>query len=386
MIVDILSSDGYRILEADSGRRALELANANPIDAFLLDIEMPGQSGVEICRALRAIPQYRITPIIFVTAVAEHVGTAPAFAAGCDDLISKPLSPIVLRARLRGHMQRMEYFREMERTRRTLNRYISRRTLEVVDASSKTGVPPAPQERRLAILFTDIRDFTALSEEMDSAFLFESVSALLARQVDLVHAHGGYIDKFGGDGVMAIFDGPDMVVESCLCALRIVESSHNSGRSLWRSGVGIHTGSAVIGSIGSPDHLDYSVIGPAVNLAARLCGHAAAASIVVSKAVRDAANGDPRLRFHSERLVSIRGMKEPVLVYALSDAASDPLETLAALPLGNHMLDKSPKCGRQSPISSLAEAQIKPQSYIQDPPSAGKPESRGCRKDARAVP
>jgi adenylate cyclase len=85
-----------------------------------------------------------------------------------------------------------------------------------------------------------------------------------------------------------------------------------------RFGIGIHTGHAVVGNIGSPEHLDYSAIGSTVNLAARLCGQAEATSIIVSKAVRDAVGDDPRLNFHSERSVTIRGFKEPVIVYTLS--------------------------------------------------------------------
>src|SRR5207244_1758942 len=117
-----------------------------------------------------------------------------------------------------------------------------------------------------------------------------------------------------GDGVMAIFEGPDMVLQSCLCALSILESksvmdSAGAGE-MRRFGIGIHTGRAVIGNIGSPEHLDYSAIGSSVNLAARLCGQAEATSIAVSKAVRDAIDGDPRLRFHSERHVPIRGLRE----------------------------------------------------------------------------
>jgi adenylate cyclase len=83
-------------------------------------------------------------------------------------------------------------------------------------------------------------------------------------------------------------------------------------------GIGIHAGRAVIGNIGSPEHLDYSAIGSAVNLAARLCGQAQAMSVVVSKAVREGVAGDSRLKFHSERHVPIRGIKETVTVYTLS--------------------------------------------------------------------
>lgn len=319
---DLLEREGYRVTAANSGERAMELAVTRRVDAFLLDMEMPGMNGIELCRRIRALPQYKVTPVIFATGSDELDTLTNAFAAGCDDFIFKPFNPVVLRARLRAHIQRFDYFIQLERTRRTMNQYLSNRTLEVVDLASRTGVLPPPQERDLAICFTDIRGFTAYSEEIHPTELFSQVSSLLADHVDLVHEHGGYIDKFGGDGVMALFDGPDMVIQSCLCALRMIESARDKtapgNEKIWRFGIGIHTGPAVIGNIGSPDHLDYSAIGMSVNLAARLCGQAEATSIAVSKAVRDAVGNDPRLHFYSERSVAIKGMKEPVTVYTLS--------------------------------------------------------------------
>ncbi len=77
-------------------------------------------------------------------------------------------------------------------------------------------------------------------------------------------------------------------------------------------------GRVVIGNLGSQEHLDYSVIGNAVNLAARLCGHASPMSIVVSKTVRDAVLTDSRLHFDAERAVTVRGLKDPVTVYTLT--------------------------------------------------------------------
>jgi adenylate cyclase len=113
-----------------------------------------------------------------------------------------------------------------------------------------------------------------------------------------------------------------MVIQSCLCALRILESARLKDVGVMEQthgfGIGIHVGRAVIGNIGSPEHLDYSAIGSSVNLAARLCGQAEAMSVVVSKAVRDAVADDARLKFHSERAVPIRGIKGPVTVYTLS--------------------------------------------------------------------
>jgi adenylate cyclase len=123
---------------------------------------------------------------------------------------------------------------------------------------------------------------------------------------------------------MAVFDGTDGVRQSCLCAIRIIENAKADTESFGLSqlGIGIHYGRAVIGNIGSHEHLDYSVIGTTVNIAARLCGHAEPMSIVVSKAVRDSVSTDHRLSFPSERQVIIRGLKRPVTIYGLSSAFS----------------------------------------------------------------
>ena len=317
-----LEPQGHDIIQAESGEQAIALAKTLQIDAFLLDIDMPRMNGFDVCRAIRGMEQYRSVPIIFLTGEGDEGVIEEASAAGGDDFINKPCTIAAVRARLKGHLQRAEYFQRLEWLRRVLKQYLSKPTLDVVENASITGTLPPPQERDLAICFTDMRGFTAFSEETEPARLFSFISALLADQVQIIHEYGGYVDKFGGDGVMAIFEGPDMVLQSCLCALSILESTRvkdaAGAEEMRRFGIGIHTGRAVIGNIGSPEHLDYSAIGSTVNLAARLCGQAEATSIAVSKAVRDSVAEDSRLKFHSERQVPIRGIKGPVTVYTLS--------------------------------------------------------------------
>jgi class 3 adenylate cyclase len=313
-----LEPEGYDVIQAESGEQALALATALQVDIFLLGIELARMNGVIVCRELRGIDQYRATPIIFLTGGSSDVLLHEALTAGGDDFIQKPYTPITVRARLRNHVQRLEYAHRFDHVRRILKQYLSKRTLDALES----GHLPMPEELELAICFTDIRGFTAFSEETEPVLLFSLVSALLAEQVDLIHDYGGYVDKFGGDGLMAVFDGPGMVLQSCLCALSMLESVYMKGGSGGREsrpfGIGIHTGRAVVGNIGSTEHLDYSAIGSTVNLAARLCGQAEATSIVVSKAVRDVVADDPRLRFEGERRVSIRGIKEPVTIYNLT--------------------------------------------------------------------
>jgi adenylate cyclase len=74
-------------------------------------------------------------------------------------------------------------------------------------------------------MFTDIRGFTSLSHEIELETLFNGLSNHLGMQVDKVHKFGGYIDKFGGDGLMAIFDCDNMATQACMCALEIIDSS-----------------------------------------------------------------------------------------------------------------------------------------------------------------
>jgi adenylate cyclase len=316
----VLEQEGYDAIQADSGEQASAVVHTLQINAFILGTVLPGMSGLALCRAIRKIERHRTTPVIFLTNSDADDEVDGVFSAGGDDFVLKSSSAAAVRARVKSHLQRVEYSHRLEWLRSVLKQYVSRRTLDIVENAPVSGSLPPPQEQDLAVCFTDMRGFTAFSEETEPTRLFSLVSALLSDQVQIIHEFGGYVDKFGGDGVMAIFEGPDMVVQSCLCALRILESVRlkNVASQMHGLGIGIHTGRAVIGNIGSPEHLDYSAIGSAVNLAARLCGQAQAMSIVVSKAVRDAVAVDPRLNFHSERHVPIRGIRDPVTVYTLN--------------------------------------------------------------------
>src|SRR5207237_6521829 len=95
-------------------------------------------------------------------------------AVGGDDFIQKPYTPITVRARLKIHVQRLEYAQRLERIRKLLKQYLSKRTLDAIE-NSATGALPQPEERELAICFTDIRGFTAFSEGTEPTRLFAFV-------------------------------------------------------------------------------------------------------------------------------------------------------------------------------------------------------------------
>ncbi|MGH8595563.1 MAG: response regulator, partial [Gammaproteobacteria bacterium] len=314
VIARMLRADGYRVVEAEQGEKCLLVSMEKHIDAFLVDLHLPGFDGVELCKRIRAIDRYRFTPIICITVVDEELAVGRAFEAGADDFITKPVNPRTLRARLGGRIQKTEYLRETERVRANFSRYISRRAQAMIEAYSATGLLPTPETQDVCVLFSDVRGYTQQSQILEPNRLFDLLSTHLGMQVDCVHRYGGSIDKFAGDGIMAIFDSDDRTRAACQCALEIMEitrsKAHGDARVI-QLGVGIHRGRALIGNIGSDSHLAYSVIGETVNLAARLCGWAEPMSIVVSEEVRRTAAGHSGFVFVAPCQVAIRGLKYP---------------------------------------------------------------------------
>jgi class 3 adenylate cyclase len=320
LLKTFLERENYRVVTAASCDEALSLARENAFDAFLTDIEIGRDSGIELCRRLRTIEAHQRTPILCITGQDYPEILLNAFNAGADDFIGKPINLVSLLARLKLQLQKTDYALKLERAKQMLRRYLSPRVANLAEEYSETGKVPPPEERQVSICFTDIRGFTALSESMDPGQLFAALSGHLRRQVELVYRYGGYVDKFNGDGIMAVFDGNGMVEKCCMCALSIMEDASRSspGEEKFPIGIGIHTGRVMIGNIGSPEHLEYSVIGATVNLAARLCGYAQPETIIVSNSVREAIGSNTDLAFLESREVNIRGVSGPVQIFRLS--------------------------------------------------------------------
>ncbi|HLX79498.1 MAG TPA: adenylate/guanylate cyclase domain-containing protein [Burkholderiales bacterium] len=320
LAADILGASGIRILEAETGERALKHAAESPVDAFLLDIKLQDINGIELCRSLRTMAQYRNAPIIFVTALDQREVLQWAIEAGADDFIQKPLHAMVLRRRLANLLEKTAYVRQAESMSLSLRRYVSPRTGEIARIYATYGKLPAPRRQEACILFSDARGFTEMSQNLEPEALFEMLSGDLAAQVEIVNRHDGYVDKFSGDGVMAVFEGGDMAAKCCRCALDILDHTREyaaqKGLAGTRLAIGIHMGPAVIGNLGSEDYLDYTLVGTTVNLAARLCG-IANQSIVVSRAVHDAVAGAGEFSFGPEQPSNIRGFRDPVIVHEM---------------------------------------------------------------------
>lgn len=193
-------------------------------------------------------------------------------------------------------------------------------------AASPVGIAPGGERRPVTVLYSDVRGFTGLAETLPP----ETVAALLSEyfggMVELVFDHGGTLDKFSGDALLAVWgaplDSPDDAGRA-LAAARAMQAECGILHTRWARtggpslaiGIGLHHGEAFTGMIGSPRRLDYTVIGDVVNVAARLCDAAAAGEIVLSDAVWRRLSSAPGSS--AGEALRLRGREEPVLIHRL---------------------------------------------------------------------
>ena len=151
-------------------------------------------------------------------------------------------------------------------------------------------------------------------------------------QADFVAKHHGDVDKFVGDQIVAVFQGPEMVRNAVRCALDIQAKTDELGREQpdWdlEVGIGINSGEVIVGAMGSKERMDYTVLGDHVNLAARLCSHAAAGQILVSGSTYQAIAGSPEFVARPLPPIAVKGKRAPVPVFDIG-----PAPAVAAAPL-----------------------------------------------------
>lgn len=197
-------------------------------------------------------------------------------------------------------------------------------------------------EDELAILFCDIRGFTSLSELMKPQELMNFLNSYFLRMNDPIHQNGGFIDKFIGDAIMALFDRPtgnnsDKAQDAIRAALdlRYAISFYNQHRSNSNYppiniGIGVHFGPVIIGTVGSTDRMDTTVIGDSVNIAYRLEALAPIyhTDIVVSATALKVANARQHFKYRVLDWVRVKGRKAPIEIYEVFDHLPTEMQSL----------------------------------------------------------
>lgn len=180
---------------------------------------------------------------------------------------------------------------EKEKVKGVLNKVVSQ---EIAQAILKGEVHLGGEERKVTVLFADIRHFTEMSTQMAPHEVIAMLNSCMTKISHVIDEHGGVIDKYVGDEVMALFGAPidhgDSALKAIECALEIVATLKawnveraQKGYPKIEMGIGIHTGLVLVGNMGAENRLNYTVIGRNVNLAARLCSSAAGMQILITQ-------------------------------------------------------------------------------------------------------
>jgi adenylate cyclase len=189
-----------------------------------------------------------------------------------------------------------------------------------------------PTRRNLTILFADIRGFTTMAEHMEPEELLDSLNQYFAQMTDVVFSHGGTLDKYVGDGILAFFGDPipfDDHAERAVATAFEMQDKVHALRGSWslgrgedlKIGIGITTGYVTVGNIGSSTRTEYTVIGNHVNLASRLAATADADQILVTErtmlAVRDRVAPTPVDE------ITLKGVHRPIKIFQIVKATAD---------------------------------------------------------------
>jgi class 3 adenylate cyclase len=195
-------------------------------------------------------------------------------------------------------------------------------------------------QKEMTVLFSDIRSFTTLSESMSPRENFDFINAFLRRVGPVIRDHGGVIDKYIGDAVMALFPGStaDAVRAGIDMQRKVAEYNRARAANGYQPifiGVGLHAGSLILGTVGEAERMNSTVISDAVNLASRLEGVTKryGASIVVSEAVLAGLSADCAFQIRFLDRIQVKGKTAPVAIHEVFDADPEPSRSLKAATL-----------------------------------------------------
>lgn len=270
-----LEQDGHIVETAENGKEGLEKFRTGAFDLMLLDIEMPVMNGFEVLEACLNDFDLRQIPIIMTSAMEELDAVVKCVELGAEDYLTKPINPILLRARVNASLEKKRLRDEQRKLFRTFT------TKEVAEELLRDGFSLGGQMVTATVLISDIRSFTTITESQEPSDSIELLNQYFSMMFDAITQNGGIVNQIVGDGVLAVFGAPvyydDHRERAVKAGLQMLEqlkvfnkNQLTQEKTPIRIGIGITSGKMVAGYTGTQNRAIYTCIGDTVNLADRI--------------------------------------------------------------------------------------------------------------------
>jgi adenylate cyclase len=346
----ILEPAGYTVLSASSGPEALERVTSELPDLVLLDVQMAGMNGYEVCRRIRENETTALLPIVMVTSHGSEA-RIDGIRAGADDFVTKPFDHQELLLRVRSLLRIKRYHDTIRAQAAELgewNRTLEARVAEQVEELARMArlrrfLSPTLAEvvmergdsvleshrRELAVLFADLRGWTDFSAGTEPEEVMSVVASYHAAMGELIVRYEATVGWFAGDGLMVWFNDPIPCENPAARAVQMAVEMREAMSALtatWRKrgheldfSIGVALGYATIGRIGFEGRYDYGAVGSVLNLASRLCDAAGPGQIVVAQRVL--AEVEELVEAEPLGALPLKGFGKPVEAFAIAAAA-----------------------------------------------------------------
>jgi len=317
----------YEFLFAINGKHALEQLELNTdVDIVLSDINMPEMDGLTLLSKINE--QNTLLKAVIVSAYGDMENIRTAMNRAAFDFVTKPVNFEDLELTMEktiSHVQQLRETMKAIKENNILKMYVDETVLNFMAGREFESSLMVNETVNATVAFIDICSFTTISENESPDIVVKLLNKYFDVMVKEIIAQGGYIDKFMGDAVMAVFRGDyhlDRAMDACLAVRKTVNELPNESGNIFFSpkvSIGINSGEMISGNIGSANlkRLDYTVIGDVVNVAQRLQTIAKEGQIIISESSYEKVKES----FNCSKVgeVSLKNKSHPVMIYEVLD-------------------------------------------------------------------